>query len=130
MSSREAVNTNFLSHLDCWCGGTRLLPRDRGADEFHGDPIVGLHPRSGPEVKNGKSSAKDDVLDRLRCGIMSNVLPPYRSGAVPAPLPSGGTKWRDNISEGSGHLQSYRFGLTRRENHTHVYRLQGGRSNH
>jgi len=36
-------------------------------DELHGDPTVSHAARSGPEVKNGRSSAKDDVPERLRC---------------------------------------------------------------
>jgi len=35
-----------------------------GWAEFCGDPTFG--PRSGPEVKNGRSSAKDDASERLR----------------------------------------------------------------
>jgi len=30
----------------------------RVAEELPGDPIVRPHPRSGPDVKNGRSSAK------------------------------------------------------------------------
>jgi len=30
-------------------------------------------PRSGPEVKNGGSSAKDDVPERLGCGTVKKV---------------------------------------------------------
>jgi len=30
--------------------------------EIHGDPTVGPRPSSGPEVKNGKSSAKEERL--------------------------------------------------------------------
>jgi len=30
----------------------------------------GHAPRSGPEVKNGRSSAKDDTPERLRCGTI------------------------------------------------------------
>jgi len=47
----------------------------------------------------------------------ANVSPPYRGGAVPAPLPSGGPKWRGIFSEGSDHpvipnrLESFVFRL-------------------
>jgi len=30
----------------------------------------GHAPKSGPEIKNGRSSAKDGALERLRCGII------------------------------------------------------------
>jgi len=34
-------------------------------------------PRSGPEVKNGRSNAKDGASERLRCGtIQENLLDP------------------------------------------------------
>jgi len=39
------------------------LPRDGGAKKFCRDPTV----RSGPEVKNGRSSAKDGMPEKLRC---------------------------------------------------------------
>jgi len=38
-----------------------------GMEELHGDPQLGHAPRLGTEVKNGKSSAKNGVLERLRC---------------------------------------------------------------
>jgi len=37
------------------------------AVELHRDPTVGSRPRSGPEVKNGRSGAEDGTPDRLRC---------------------------------------------------------------
>jgi len=45
-----------------------------GVKELYGDPIVSLRPRSGPEVKNGRSSAKDDALERLRCGTIQKEV--------------------------------------------------------
>jgi len=37
-------------------------------EELHGDPTESGHtPRSGPEVKIGRSSAKDGAPERLRC---------------------------------------------------------------
>jgi len=37
-------------------------------EELHGDP------RSGPEVKNGKSSAKDGAPERLGCGTVKEEV--------------------------------------------------------
>jgi len=38
-------------------------------EELHGDCTQSGHaPRSGPEAKNGNSSAKDSAPERLRCG--------------------------------------------------------------
>jgi len=51
-------------------GATRPLPRDGGVEELHEDQQSGHATRSGPEVKNGKSSAKDDTPERLRCGAI------------------------------------------------------------
>jgi len=45
-------------------GAIRLLPRDGGAEELCGDPTVGPRP---PEIKTGRSSAKDFAPERLRC---------------------------------------------------------------
>jgi len=44
-------------------GATRPLLREWGIEELHGNPT-----RSGPEVKNGRSSVKDGAPKRLRCG--------------------------------------------------------------
>jgi len=74
-------------------------------------------PRPGPEVKNGKRSAIDGVLNRLRLGQSRggeldpavNVRrrykkkSPLRGGVVRSPLTSGGPKWRGNFSEASDH---------------------------
>jgi len=61
----------------------------------------GYAPRSGPEVKNGRSSAKDGVSERSwHC---TNISPPQHRGAVPAPLTRDGPKWRDNFPEGPDH---------------------------
>jgi len=48
-------------------GATRPLLRDGGMEELHRDPTVGHIPRSGPEVKNGRSSAEDGAPERLGC---------------------------------------------------------------
>jgi len=47
---------SFTSHGR---GATRPPPRDGGAEEFLGDPTVGPPPKVGPEIKYGRSSAKD-----------------------------------------------------------------------
>jgi len=39
------------------------------SEEVHGNPMVGPHPRSGPEVKN-RSSAADGAPERFRCGTI------------------------------------------------------------
>jgi len=49
-------------------GVTRPLPRNGDVEELHGDPTVG--PRSGPEIKNGRSGAEDGALERLGCGTV------------------------------------------------------------
>jgi len=35
---------------------------------------LGHAPRSGPEIKNGRSSAKDGAPERLRCGTVKEVV--------------------------------------------------------
>jgi len=82
-------------------------------EELHGDPTAGHAPRSGPEVKNGRSSAKGDAPKRLGYGTVkeevpiscTNISPPQRGGAVPAPSirEVGRPKWRDNYPEGPDH---------------------------
>jgi len=42
-------------------------------EELHGNPTVGHAPRSGPEVENGRNSAKDGAPERLRCGTIQKV---------------------------------------------------------
>jgi len=46
----------------------------------------GQAPRSGPEVKNGRSSAKDGALERLGCGTVkeevSQILQRVSAGAA------------------------------------------------
>jgi len=46
---------------------TQPLPKDEGAENLQGIS-TSQAPKSGSEVKNGKSSAKDGVPERLRCG--------------------------------------------------------------
>jgi len=57
-------NRNYLKSADNDDGA---IPRDGGAEEFRGDTTVGPHPKVEPEVKNGKSSAKDGAPEKLRC---------------------------------------------------------------
>jgi len=51
----------FVYYIYSGGSATRLLPRDGGAEELHGDPTVGPCPRFGPEIKTGRSSAKDGM---------------------------------------------------------------------
>jgi len=51
-------------------GATRPLPRNGGVEKLHGDQQSGHAPRSGPEVKNGRSSAEDGAPERLGCGTI------------------------------------------------------------
>jgi len=54
--------------------GVEVLPGPfrgmRRAGEFRGDLTIGHASRSGPEIKNGRSRAKDGALERLRCGTV------------------------------------------------------------
>jgi len=62
-------------------------------EELRGDPIVGLAPRSGPEIKNRSNSAKDGVPERLRRGTeVTNVSSLHRGSAVLDLLMCGGPK--------------------------------------
>jgi len=55
-------------------------------EELHGDPIVRLPPRTGPEVKNGRSSAEDVPPERLGFGTVkkevSQILQRVSAGAA------------------------------------------------
>jgi len=66
-------------------GATQPLSRDMGVEELHGEQSDQA-PRSGPEVKNGRSSAKDGALERLRCGTIqeevSQILQRVSAGAA------------------------------------------------
>jgi len=42
-------------------GATRPPPKDGSVEELHRDPTVGPRPKSGPEVKNGRSCAEDSA---------------------------------------------------------------------
>jgi len=55
---------------------TRPLSRDGGMEELHGDLTDGHVLRSGPEIKNGRSSAKDGAPERLRCGTIKEEVSP------------------------------------------------------
>jgi len=119
-------------------GTTQPLPRDRGVDDLHEDPTVGLCPKVSIRGKNGRSSAKDGAPERLRCRTiykevsyqvrslrvcpqvlqeefsfrrknnnyspLHQCLVPSTWCAVPAPVPRGEPKLRDNFSERSDHL--------------------------
>jgi len=67
-------------------GATQPLPRDGGVEELHGDPTVGHAPRSGPEVKIGRSSAEDDAPEMIECGTVkkkvSQILQRVSAGAA------------------------------------------------
>jgi len=44
------------------------LPRDGGYGGLHGDPSVGLHSsRFGPEIKDGRSRAKNGAPKKCIC---------------------------------------------------------------
>jgi len=50
-----------------------------------GTQYSGHAPKSGPEVKNGRSSAKDGAPERLGCGIVkkvSHILQRVSAGAA------------------------------------------------
>jgi len=72
--------------LACGGGGaTRPLPRNGAVEELHRDPTVWSPPRSGPEVKNGRSSAKDGAPERVRCRTIqeeSQILQMVSAGAL------------------------------------------------
>jgi len=61
---------------------TRPLLRNRSVDELHGNQQSDYAPRSGPEVKNGRSGAENSAPERLGCGTvkeeMSQILPRVR----------------------------------------------------
>jgi len=61
-----------MVNLGWWNGGgaTRTLPRNGGAETQQS----GHTPRSEPEVKNGRSSAKNGAPERLRCGTIQKEL--------------------------------------------------------
>jgi len=67
-------------------GGIRPLARDEGAEEDRSDPIVGTRPKVWTTVKNGRSSAKDGVPERLRCETIqkevSKILQLMSAGAA------------------------------------------------
>jgi len=67
-------------------GATRPLPRDGGVEELYGDQQSGHAPRSGPEVKNGRTSAEDGAPERLGWGTVkaevSQILQRVSAGAA------------------------------------------------
>jgi len=56
-------------------GATRPFPRDGGAEELHKAQQSGNAPRSGPDVKNRRSSTKNGTPERLICGTIQEENP-------------------------------------------------------
>jgi len=54
-------------------GATRSLPREGAWRNSMETLQLGHVSRSGPEVKNGRSSAKDGAPERRRCGTIQEV---------------------------------------------------------
>jgi len=52
------------------------LPRDGDAKTLCGDPTVGARPRSGPEIKDGRSSGSDSLCHDHKASF--NLLPTKR----------------------------------------------------
>jgi len=85
-----------ISRVTFWCWGTLVslvaveLPdpfRGMGGGKNSTEAQQSGHaPRSGPEVKNGRRSAKDGVPERLGCGTiqeeMSQILQRVSAGAA------------------------------------------------
>jgi len=86
-------------------GATRPLPR---VEAWRNSTESGHAPRSGPEIKTGRSSTKYGTPERLGCGtIQGGCLPTSRRLNVVVGSPflysRGGPKWRDNYPEGPDH---------------------------
>jgi len=85
-NNRNHAGNNQRRTQDRGGGATRPLPREWGMKELHGDPTVGHAPRSKPEVKNGRSCAKDGAPERLECGTVkeevSRILQRVSAGAA------------------------------------------------
>ena len=58
-------NYAFCHSLGGGGGFTRPIPRDRGADQFRGIPIVGRPPRTGPEVQKRRGVAENGPTKRV-----------------------------------------------------------------
>jgi len=66
--------------------------------------IAHRRPQMRDNPKGGKLDPAGDVRRRiLQKSYCTNVSPPLRGGAIPAPLPSGEQKWRGNFPEESDH---------------------------
>jgi len=65
-----------LTRVPVGGGATRPLPSDGGVEELHGDPTQqsGHAPRSGPEVKSGRSGAEDGAPERHGCGTIKEEV--------------------------------------------------------
>jgi len=68
--------------------------RDGSAEEFRGDPTVG--PRPNFWTRDQRWRVGEAQMQHI------DVSPTQRGGAVPAPLPNYGSKWRDKFPEESG----------------------------
>jgi len=72
-------------------GATRPLPKNGGVEEHHGDSTVGPRPKVCTRGQNGRSSAKDGVPERLKCGTIqeevSQILQRVFVGAARRILP-------------------------------------------
>jgi len=55
-------------------GATRILPRDGGVRNSTETQQSGHAPRSGPQVKNGRSSAEDGAPERIGCGTVKEEV--------------------------------------------------------
>jgi len=63
-------------------GATRPFVRDGGVEELKETQQWGHAPRSGPEVKNGRSGAEDDVPERLGCRTVKEELSQIAGAAL------------------------------------------------
>jgi len=55
-------------------GNKKVLPRDGGVEELHGDPTVGPRPKVWTRGKNGRSGAEDGAPERLGCGTVKEEV--------------------------------------------------------
>jgi len=65
MKRRVKVVLVVLSDLFRWMGARRNFAETQQSDHA---------PRSGPVVKNGRSIAKDDMPEMLRCGTIQKKV--------------------------------------------------------
>jgi len=55
-------------------GAIRALSRDEDVKKLHEDQQFGHAQRFEPEIKDGRSSAKNEALERLRCGTIQKKV--------------------------------------------------------